>query len=121
MDSRNHNYLSYSNIELSVKLNTLTFMGYKYDKKIRYLGLLVLLFFICTTVNAQKFKDNFVDSTDNALYFRYGVKGGAYLRLEGSAELGLEVGYSGFYSDGSDEVVSGHGAYAAVAFSVEFF
>ena len=42
-------------------------MGYKSDKKIRYIGLLVSLFFISINVNAQKFKENFVDSTDNAL------------------------------------------------------
>ncbi len=41
----------------------------RYNKKNRYSGLLVLalLFLVSITVNAQKFKENFVDSTDNAL------------------------------------------------------
>jgi opacity protein-like surface antigen len=58
-------------------------------------------------------------------YFMYGVKGGIFVQLSQSIELGVEIGYQGISVDvevdgGSDIELSGDGARGAAVLAIKF-
>ena len=64
----------------------------------------------------------------DAVYFMYGIKGGAFIALGKSVELGVEVGYQGISSEveltiGSvtrDLTMSGDGLHASAVLAIKF-
>jgi len=66
-------------------------------------------------------KQGFIATGDLADYARYGIKGGVFIKTDPDFEVGLELGYNGFYSYNSGQSISGHGVFGGVVIVWDVF